>query len=62
MIDKNKYLIYPERTYTIKVDDKDLEVSGQELIECGYSILNTKLLKAMFAHYKEPFDSSEIIV
>jgi hypothetical protein len=62
MIDKNKYLIFPERTYTVKVEGHDVEVSGQELIEAGYSILNQKLFAKMFPYYEESFDSSEIIV
>lgn len=47
MQNKTRYVIFPDRTYVVKLEDGyEVEVTGLDIIQMGESILKTdKLLK-----------------
>lgn len=49
MPNKTRFVIDPDRTYVVKLDDGDeVEVTGLDIIQMGYSVRKTdKLLKAL---------------
>lgn len=49
MPNKTRFVIDPDRTYVVKLDDgEEVEVSGLDIIQMGYSIKKTdKLIKAL---------------
>lgn len=49
MPNKTRFVIDPDRTYVVKLEDGDeVEVTGLDIIQMGYSVRKTdKLLKAL---------------
>jgi hypothetical protein len=49
MPNKTRFVIYPDRIYTIRLDDGDeVEVTGLDIIQMGYQIQKTdKIIKAL---------------
>ncbi len=49
MPNKTRFVIDPDRTYVVKLDDGDeVEVTGLDIIQMGYSVRRTdSLLKAL---------------
>jgi hypothetical protein len=45
MPNKTRFVIYPDRIYTVTLDDGDeVEVTGLDIIQMGYSIKRTKMI------------------
>ena len=49
MPNKTRFIIYPDRIYTVRLDNGDeVEVSGLDIIQMGYQIQKTdKLIRAL---------------
>lgn len=49
MPNKTRFVIYPDRIYTIRLDNgDDVEVTGLDIIQMGYQIQKTdKIIKAL---------------
>lgn len=49
MPNKTRFVIYPDRIYTVTLDDGDeVEVTGLDIIQMGYHVRKTeKLLRAL---------------
>lgn len=59
MSNKFRYIIFPDRTYTIKVEGEDVEVLGQDIVNIIPDMLRKKYLESMFGYEIVPFDSTE---
>jgi len=45
MPNKTRFVIDPDRTYVVKLDDGDeVEVTGLDIIQMGYSVKRTKMI------------------
>jgi hypothetical protein len=49
MPNKTRFVIYPDRIYTVTLDDgEEIEVTGLDIIQMGYHVRKTeKLLRAL---------------
>jgi len=49
MPNKTRFVIYPDRIYTVTLDDgEEVEVTGLDIIQMGYHVRKTeKLLRAL---------------
>ena len=49
MPNKTRYLILPDRTYVVTLDDGDeIEVSGLDIIQMGHSIKRAQMIAKAF--------------
>jgi len=49
-----RFIIYPERTYVVTLDDGDeVEVTGLDIIQMGYHVRKTQDLLKAFQHLDE---------
>lgn len=54
MPNKTRFVIDPDRTYVVKLDDGDeVEVTGLDIIQMGYSIRKTQALLKAFQEIDE---------
>ena len=45
MPNKTRFVIYPDRIYTVKLDDGDeVEVTGEDIIRLGYSVRRNQMI------------------
>jgi len=45
MPNKTRFVIDPDRTYVVKLDDdNEIEVTGLDIIQMGYSVKRTKMI------------------
>ena len=60
-MNKFKYVIYPDRLYTFRIDGQDIEVSGEDLFLAVVAIKNKQtkmsMLDAMGISYDIDIDS-----
>jgi len=54
MTNKTRFVIDPDRTYVVKLDDGDeVEVTGLDIIQMGYHVRKTQDLLKAFQHLDE---------
>jgi hypothetical protein len=54
MPNKTRFTIDPDRTYVVKLDDGDeVEVTGLDIIQMGYSVRKTQALLKAFQEMDE---------
>ena len=54
MPNKTRFVIDPDRTYVVKLDDGDeVEVTGLDIIQMGYSVRKTQALLKAFQEIDE---------
>lgn len=54
MPNKTRFVIDPDRTYVVKLDDgEEVEVSGLDIIQIGYSIRKTEMIVKAFRDLEE---------
>jgi hypothetical protein len=54
MPNKTRFVIDPNRTYVVKLDDgEEVEVSGLDIIQIGYSIRKTEMIVKAFRDLEE---------
>jgi hypothetical protein len=59
MSDKFRYLIFPDRTYTIEVEGEKVEVEGQDIVNIIPEMLRKKYIQACFGYEALPFDNTQ---
>ena len=59
MTNKFRYIIMPERTYTIDVDGESVEVQGEDIVNIIPELLRKKYVQACFGYDNIPFDSTQ---
>ncbi len=59
MTNKFRYIIMPERTYTIQVDGESVEVQGQDIVNIIPDMLRKKYVEAFFGYESVPFDNTQ---
>ena len=54
MPNKTRFVIDPDRTYVVKLDDgEEVEVTGLDIIQMGYSVRKTQALLKAFQDLDE---------
>ena len=54
MPNKTRFVIDPDRTYVVKLDDgEEVEVTGLDIIQMGYSVRKTQALLKAFQELEE---------
>jgi hypothetical protein len=56
---KFRFLILPERTYTVDVDGDSVEVQGQDIVNIIPEMLRKKYIQACFGYESIPFDNTQ---
>ena len=56
---KFRFLILPERTYTVDVDGDSVEVQGHDIVNIIPEILRRKYIQACFGYDSIPFDNTQ---
>ena len=54
MANKTRFVIDPDRTYVVKLEDGDeVEVTGLDIIRMGYSVKRTQMIAKLFKDIEE---------
>lgn len=54
MPNKTRFVIDPDRTYVVKLDDGDeVEVTGLDIIQMGYSVRKTEMILKSLRDWKD---------
>lgn len=56
---KFRYMILPERTYTIDINGDSVEVEGQDIVNIIPEMLRKKYIQACFGYETLPFDNTQ---
>jgi RNase P/RNase MRP subunit p29 len=56
---KFRYLIFPDRTYTIEVEGEQVEIEGQDIVNIVPEMLLKKYVQACFGYEAIPFDKTQ---
>ena len=59
MTNKFRYMILPERTYTVDVNGDSVEIEGQDIVNIIPEMLRKKYLEAFFGYENIPFDNTQ---
>ena len=59
MTNKFRYIIMPDRTYTIDVDGESVEVQGQDIVNIIPDMLRKKYIEAFFGYETISFDNTQ---
>ena len=59
MTNKFRYIIIPDRTYTIEVEGETVEVEGQDIVNIIPEMLRKKYVQAYFGYESILFDNTQ---